>query len=106
MSEEKVVKRTRKPKPVVTDEAKTMLRAAAKDKPPRKPRTGPSAMDVVAKIQAKDLGKDDYAFVRRVAKSSGLSEKQVLCSMVKMAVTSSRSRGHRSVAARVKRFCK
>ena len=106
MSEEKVVKRTRKPKPVVTDEAKTMLRAAAKDKPPRKPRTGPSAMDVVAKIQAKDLGKEQRDFVARVSKSAGLSEKQVICALVKMAVASSRSRGHRSVAARVKRFCK
>ena len=106
MSEEKVVKRTRKPKPVVTDEAKTMLRAASKDKPPRKPRTGPSAMDVVAKIQAKDLGKEQRDFVARVSKSSGLSEKQVICALVKMALRSSRTRGHRAVAASVKRFCK
>jgi hypothetical protein len=106
MSEEKVVKRTRKPKPVVTDEAKTMLRAAAKDKPPRKPRTGPTGMDVVAKIQAKDLGKEQRAFVAKISKSADLSEKQVICALVKMALRSSRTRGHRAVAASVKRFCK
>ena len=99
-----IKKKTKKatPKPVVTDEAKAMLNAAT----PRKKRDGDTPMTVIAKIQGQDLGKDDHAFVRRVAKSSGLSEKQVLCSMVKMAVMSSRSRGHRSVAARVKRFCK
>ena len=106
MSEEKVVKRTRKPKPVVTDEAKTMLRAAAKDKLPRKPRTGPSAMDVVAKIQAKDLGKDALKFVESASKSSGMSVKDVICCMVRMSRHAGRSSGPRYFAPQLKRFSK
>tara|TARA_R100000278_G_scaffold87887_1_gene67100 strand:- start:25315 stop:25635 length:321 start_codon:yes stop_codon:yes gene_type:complete len=106
MSEEKVVKRTRKPKPVVTDEAKTMLRAAAKEKTPRKPRTGPSAMDVVAKIQAKDLGKDTLKFIESVSKSSGMSVKDIICCMVRMSRNSGRVNGPRYFAPQLKRFSK
>lgn len=106
MSEEKVVKRTRKPKPVVTDEAKTMLRAAAKDKLPRKPRTGPSAMDVVAKIQAKDLGKDTLDFINSVSDCSGASVKEVVCAMVRMSKRRGRASGPRGFAQRLKRFSK
>lgn len=106
MSEEKVVKRTRKPKPVVTDEAKTMLRAAAKDKPPRKPRTGPSAMDVVAKIQAKDLGKDTLDFINSVSGYSGMSTKEIICCMVRMSRNSARAVGAKYFAPQLKRFSK
>tara|TARA_R100000951_G_C2639896_1_gene180588 strand:+ start:527 stop:847 length:321 start_codon:yes stop_codon:yes gene_type:complete len=106
MSEEKVVKRTRKPKPVVTDEAKTMLRAAAKDKLPRKPRTGPSAMDVVAKIQAKDLGPKVMRFIETAAKCSGMSVREVICCMVKMSKDTGRAGGARGFVPRLKRFSK
>ena len=106
MSEEKVVKRTRKPKPVVTDEAKTMLRAASKDKPPRKPRTGPSAMDVVAKIQAKDLGKDTLDFIKAASEYSGMPIKDVICSMVRIAKHGARTGGAKYFSPQLKRFSK
>ena len=106
MSEEKVVKRTRKPKPVVTDEAKTMLRAAAKEKTPRKPRTGPTAMDVVAKIQAKDLGKATLEFINSVSGYSGMSTKEIICCMVRMSQSNARAVGAKYFAPQLSRFCK
>ena len=104
MSEEKVVKRTRrpKPKPVVTDEAKAMLNAA----PPRKKRSGDTPMTVVAKIQGHDLGKDALKFVESASKSSGMSVKDVICCMVRMSRHAGRSSGPRYFAPQLKRFSK
>mgnify|MGYP003146377455 FL=1 len=106
MSEKKVVKRTRKPKPVVTDEAKTMLRAAAKEKTPRKPSTGPTAMDVVAKIQAKDLGKDTLEFIKAASEYSGMPVKNVICSMIRMSRHSARTSGAKYFGPKLRRFSK
>ena len=104
MSEEKVVKRTRKPKPkpVVTDEAKAMLNAA----PPRKKRSGDTPMTVVAKIQGHDLGKDTLDFIKAASEYSGMPIKDVICSMVRVAKHGARAGGAKYFSPQLKRFSK
>ena len=94
------------PKPVVTDEAKAMLVASANDKPPRKPRTTPVQMEVLAKIHRKDLGADATKFIESVSKSSGMSVKDIICCMVRMSRNTGRVNGPRHFAPQLKRFSK
>jgi hypothetical protein len=99
-----IKKKTKKatPKPVVTDEAKTMLNAAT----PRKKRVGDTPMTVVAKIQGQDLGKDTLKFIESVSKSSGMSVKDIICCMVRMSRNTGRVNGPRYFAPQLKRFSK
>jgi len=94
------------PKPVVTDEAKAMLVASANDKPPRKPRTTPVQMEVLAKIHRRDLGADVATFVETSSEFSGMSVKEVICCMVRMSRETGRPGGARGFTARLNRFSK
>ena len=96
-------KTTKKRKKLVNDDSKAMLQASVAE---QKATTSKRGAEVVASIRKLDLGKDTLEFIKAASEYSGMSTKDVICAMVRVARHGARTGGAKYFGPQLKRFSK